>query len=82
MSSGHFDRLFDRAGGRAFRIVKTPLDGHQIGYGTGVLTKADLERPSCSACYRPLADRLHTYCLTCRDTGAAHRHEANRRAGW
>jgi hypothetical protein len=44
-----------------------------------VLSRADLEQPSCPACYRPGMNA--GYCRNCVDTGSATRHEINRRRG-
>ena len=80
MTAGSFDHVFDRPGGKPFTIRRTPTDAHHTGTGTGVLNRAELERPSCPACYTP---RLAAgYCTRCVEQGAAERHQANREAGW
>jgi hypothetical protein len=62
--------------GRAFRVVKTPTDTHTTSMGVGVLSRADLERPSCPSCFRPGLEP--GYCASCETSGAALRHLQNR----
>jgi hypothetical protein len=60
-----------------FRVTR-PVESHSIG-GVPHLTRDELGKPSCPACYRP--GREQGYCQNCRDTGSAIRHAAHRRRG-
>jgi hypothetical protein len=64
---------------RTWSIRKGPNQNHMEAYSHTVLSHADLEQPSCPACYRPGA--AAGYCRNCVDTGSATRHEINRRRG-
>src|SRR6185503_11653581 len=76
MSSGTFDRIF-KPNPRAFRMHPTINESHTTRMGTGFLSRAELEQPSCRACYRPLKTDAEFYCQKCCDSGAATRHRMN-----
>jgi hypothetical protein len=59
------------------------LGNHIEGFGTAHISRADLEAPSCPACYKPHPPTAPVgYCVRCLSTGAAQRHQRNRSAGW
>jgi hypothetical protein len=64
---------------RTWSIRSGPNQNHMEAYSHTVLSHADLDQPSCPACYRPLPGQ--GYCRSCVDTGSATRHEINRRRG-
>lgn len=76
MTAGANDHLFvPRHDYRSFTIRSGPNESHVAGLSSGYITKADLERPSCGACYRPIREGF--YCSKCLSSGAATRHRMN-----
>jgi hypothetical protein len=61
--------------GQPFTIRK-PLQETHLVYQTAVLSKAELDQPSCPACYRP--GLVRGYCARCEESGAARRHRSHR----